>query len=76
MRENLTSGSMWQGMETRRMMPRRHSPTLLPDQYDSPRQKELVLCTNIFRQIRFTASSPPVGNANQIFFDSLVKREN
>ena len=24
----------------------------------------------------FTASSPPMGNANQIFFDSLVKREN
>jgi hypothetical protein len=30
MRENLTSGSMWQGMETRRM-PRRHSLTLLLD---------------------------------------------
>jgi RNA-directed DNA polymerase len=30
MRENLTSGSMWQGMETRLTMPRRHSLTLPP----------------------------------------------
>lgn len=28
MRENLTSGSMWQGMETSPTMPRRHSLTL------------------------------------------------
>ena len=43
MRENLMSGSMWQGMETRisSSNPRRHPLTLPPDRWDSPRPKRL-----------------------------------
>ena len=31
-----------------------------PDRWDSHRQKELILCSNIFRQIKFISSRPPV----------------
>jgi hypothetical protein len=33
MRENLMSGSMWQGMETRALRPRRHPLTLPADSF-------------------------------------------
>ena len=35
------------------------------DRWDSLRQKELILCSNIFRQISFISSLPPAGNANR-----------
>jgi hypothetical protein len=64
MRENLMSGSMWQGMETRHTMPRRHSLTLPRGRLDSHRQ------TGFFRGFGFCpfrgqASSlqPPVTRA-------------
>ena len=43
MRENLTSGSRWQGMETRRTMPRRHSLTLPCDRTPLARLSERMV---------------------------------
>jgi putative membrane protein len=48
MRENLTSGSRWQGMETRLAMPRRHSLTLPPDKWESARLTSLFLTSGLY----------------------------
>ncbi len=39
-----------------------------PDWWDSPRKKELILVSNIFRQISFIPSRPPAGNAERWAF--------
>jgi protein-S-isoprenylcysteine O-methyltransferase Ste14 len=45
MRENLMSGSMWQGMETRAFRPRRHPLTLPVDWRDSARFSNIFLAS-------------------------------
>ena len=60
MRENLTSGSRWQGMETGLTIPRRHSLTLPPDRWDSSRFKEVILFPSIF-PYNENSLRPPTG---------------
>jgi hypothetical protein len=59
MRENLMSGSMWQGMETRAFRPRRH-PLTLPA--DSPlRSLGSPLNRGVIRHVRQVWTSPVKG---------------
>jgi len=64
MRENLTSGSMWQGMETRRM-PRRHSLTLPLDGGDSLPFSGILLASGFFLFSSNVQAHPAAGNAHR-----------
>jgi hypothetical protein len=64
MRENLMSGSMWQGMETRFTLPRRHSLTLPRGRRDSHRQNKLVLALSNSVS-KLNPNPPAAGNASR-----------
>jgi hypothetical protein len=66
MRENLMTGSMWQGMETRisSSNPRRHSLTLPPDAGDSGAIPSIFLRLSLFPVGQRSAARPSAGTAN------------
>ena len=76
MRENLTSGSMWQGMETRLKNPRRHSLTLPLDDVDTLPFAGIFLASSFFcSRTMFTPALPPVPQTvGRILWSKVVCR--
>jgi hypothetical protein len=71
MRENLMSGSMWQGMKTglgeSSILPksRRHPLTLPPDVWESARFTSMFLASSFFYISNRVHARPHAGNASR-----------